>query len=81
MVAADGYLKLIDYGVAVDISRQKDEKAYTKAGTLIYMAPEVLKSETGGNGYAYEADWWSVGILLYKLYMNNFCDLPYPFHG
>lgn len=32
-------------------------------GTTEYMAPEILLSK----GHNKDADWWSVGILLYEM--------------
>ena len=37
-------------------------KTYTIIGTPHYMAPEVFE----GKGYSFEADYWSLGILLYE---------------
>ena len=42
----------------------------TVAGTYMYMAPEVISSVP----YSFEADIWSLGIILYKL-----CTLKHPF--
>ncbi len=62
-------LKLSDYGISkamVDIS-----KLYTQKGTLRYMAPEVLNGE-----YKEKCDLWSLGIIIYLLYFNE-----YPYNG
>ena len=37
-------------------------------GTLLYMAPEILKGEE----YNYKCDLWSIGIIIYKLYFGKF---------
>ena len=58
-------LKLADYGISktmIDIS-----KLYSRKGTLSYMAPEVL-----GGEYKEKCDLWSLGIIIYLLYFNNF---------
>ena len=36
-------------------------------GTIIYMAPELLKKEE----YNYKCDLWSLGIIIYKLYFGK----------
>lgn len=42
------------------------------AGTLYYMSPELLEKEPYGRG----CDWWSMGILLFKIIVGRF-----PFRG
>merc|ERR1719162_2438697 len=37
-------------------------KTYTLAGTLFYMAPEVVE----GHGYTISVDVWSLGVMLYE---------------
>lgn len=53
-------MKLIDFGFAKQIT----DRAFTNCGTLGYVAPEVL---VGSQGYNYQADVWSFGILLVEL--------------
>lgn len=36
-------------------------------GTALYMSPEMSDSTFGTTIYGPEADWWSVGIILYEL--------------
>ena len=58
-------LKLADYGISktmIDIS-----KLHTQKGTLSYMAPEVIDGV-----YKEKCDLWSLGIIIYLLYFNNF---------
>jgi len=68
-------LKIIDFGLAVDMN---DERANTRAGTLDYMAPEVLccptkfspedyKHQEDAQCYTTGADVWAVGVVLYHL--------------
>ena len=62
-------VKLSDYGISkrlIDIS-----KFHSQIGTLNFMAPEVIAGE-----YKEECDLWSLGILIYLLYFNE-----YPFEG
>lgn len=67
-------LKLCDFGLAIDL---REERAVTRAGTLEYMAPEVLncpfKNKPQENKdqqslhYTLTVDTWAVGVLTYEL--------------
>mmetsp|Transcript_7609 Transcript_7609/g.16491 ORF Transcript_7609/g.16491 Transcript_7609/m.16491 type:complete len:1013 (+) Transcript_7609:148-3186(+) len=67
-------LKVADFGLCLNI---REERSVTRAGTLDYMAPEVLrcprKSLPGHNkdredlAYGYSADVWALGVLSYEL--------------
>jgi len=39
--------------------------AHSEVGTPDYMAPDVLNPK--GEGYGQEADWWSVGIIMFEM--------------
>ena len=58
MIDKEGYPKLIDFGTAKII----ESRTFTLVGTPHYMAPEIIK----GNGYGFQADIWSLGIMLYE---------------
>ena len=59
-------IKLSDYGCSKRLkSLTKNCKTY--AGTVVYMAPEILKGEE----YNYKCDLWSIGIILYRLFFIN----------
>ena len=58
VVEENGYIKLIDFGAAKKI----EDKTKTVIGTPYYMAPEVFS----GEGYSFEADYWSVAICMYE---------------
>lgn len=70
----DGTLKLADFGLAIDTNQ---ERAVTRAGTLDYMAPEVLRcplkhhpEENKGNRSlqcSVTMDSWATGVLVYEL--------------
>ena len=54
-------VKLIDFGLAQYINR--GHKMRGKIGTIMYMAPEILKKEP----YDEKVDIWSTGIILYNM--------------
>ena len=62
LIDEQGYLVLTDFGLAKIIER--DEVASTFCGTPEYMAPEIQNEE---DGYSFEVDWWSLGILTYEM--------------
>ncbi|MCQ2818301.1 MAG: cyclic nucleotide-binding serine/threonine-protein kinase [archaeon] len=66
MIDSNGYLKLIDFGTAIEIKNFTS----TITGTPHYISPEVLM----GNGYSYSCDYWSLGIMAYEIYYDS-----YPF--
>ena len=66
-----GLVKLGDFGVSTILNSHK-QQCMTAVGTPNYIAPEIFNMQK----YKYEADIWSLGILLYKL-----CCLQYPFNG
>jgi len=66
MIDDKGYLKLIDFGTAIEIK----DFTNTITGTPHYIAPEVLL----GRGYGFTADYWSIGVTIFEVYYNF-----YPF--
>ena len=61
LVDEDGYLKIIDYGLAKTLQ----ESAVTKTfcGTPEYLAPEMVTQA----GHDFAVDWWAIGILIYEM--------------
>ncbi len=62
-------VKLIDFGISVKFS--KDTKLKEKTGTVLYIAPEVIRGS-----YDEKCDIWSCGVLMYMMLSG----LP-PFYG
>src|SRR5262249_43270552 len=72
VVTPDGRVKVLDFGLArrldqaaVDaLTRLQEsvERDRSIAGTIPYMAPEVLTGEAGG----YPSDIWALGVVLYE---------------
>ena len=44
MLDSSGHVKLVDFGLACSA----DEETVSRNGSLIYMAPELLRDQTGG---------------------------------
>ena len=66
MFDTNGYIKLIDYGICKKLQSKMD-KTFTKIGTPLYQAPEVILDK----GHNMMADWWSFGILLYTMHFGK----------
>ncbi|KAG2429645.1 hypothetical protein HXX76_010873 [Chlamydomonas incerta] len=74
LLGANKTIKVADFGLSINIHH---ERPVTRAGTLDYMAPEVLvcpdKRRPEENkdkvllGYTAQVDSWAVGILAYEL--------------
>ena len=58
-IDGQGYLKLIDFGLAT-LSCQRRE---TFCGTPEYMAPEIVADQA----YDAKVDNWAIGILIYEM--------------
>ncbi|PVI06224.1 kinase-like protein [Periconia macrospinosa] len=61
LLDAEGHLLLTDFGLSK--VALEEETCRSMAGTIDFMAPEVLK----GDGYDHAVDWWSLGCLGYDL--------------
>lgn len=81
MVRPDGYVKVLDFGLArlmttPTSARMSDPAADTDPGTILgtasYMAPEQVRAEPAGGA----ADVFALGIVLYELVTGR-----HPFPG
>ena len=67
MVRADGYVKLLDFGLAkltevAGVEHAALTQAGTAMGTLAYMSPE----QASGESIDHRTDIWSLGVVLYE---------------
>lgn len=63
LVSKDGYVKLVDFGIAKAASRQHETRAGTVRGKVWYMSPE----QTAGKTLDRRTDIYSAGVVLYRL--------------
>lgn len=80
VVTAEGHAKVLDFGLAkrfrkkelddLTLSRDAISEAVGMAGTLAYMAPELLRGDEADP----RTDLWALGIVLYQLASG---DLPF----
>jgi len=66
IVDDDGYIRLIDLGIAKQIS-DENSKVFEICGTNEFIPPEVIEN----HNYSYNFDWWGFGILTYELLMGK----------
>jgi eukaryotic-like serine/threonine-protein kinase len=62
VVVVDGQVKVLDFGLAVQKDAGKDNKEIS--GTVIYMAPEVIR----GTPASVASDLYAVGVIAYELF-------------
>jgi serine/threonine protein kinase len=82
-LGSDGHIALGDYGICKKFAANvKVKRSYTFIGTESYMAPEVLQRLGFWRflpiGYGAEADWWSVGVVLFEMLTGSKPFLPQP---
>ena len=67
MLRPDGYLKVLDFGIAKLTGPMHEVASHTLPGTLIgtpqYMSPEQAQ----GREVDYRTDVWSLGVVLYEM--------------
>lgn len=66
LIAADGTVKLCDFGFARAMSTSTLVLTSIK-GTPLYMAPELVQEQP----YTHTVDLWSLGVILYELFVGQ----------
>lgn len=62
LVTTDDTVKLVDFGLALDTQAGPE-----RAGTIAYMAPEVLR----GHGASLASDLWAIGVMAFEAFANH----------
>ena len=68
LITNDFDIKIGDFGISKQLN-SISQYAKTQAGTLLYMAPEVISEDFYNN----KVDIWSLGCILYELCSLKFC--------
>jgi serine/threonine protein kinase len=82
VITPDGRVKVLDFGLArrldkstidaITRSQASFDRDRSVVGTMPYMAPEILRGETG----SYQSDIWALGVVLYEAVTGQ-----WPFGG
>ena len=72
LVTAEGRVVILDFGLVQSAAER--EREFLVVGTARYMAPEQAAGEAVGP----EADWYSVGVMLYLALTGTFPFQPSP---
>jgi serine/threonine protein kinase len=61
LVTTAGHVKVLDFGLAIDIASDSTDETVAVIGTPAYMSPEQLS----GRPLTEASDWYSLGVMLY----------------
>ena len=71
LVGEDGYVFVSDFGISKMVDTEAGEVTYSKIGSDIYMAPEILRAVKEKRGYNSAVDWWAFGTLIYEMIVGR----------
>ena len=71
LLDSSGHVRLIDFGLALKGENGKMPSSLECCGTPCYMAPEVKLVDKMRKKYGAEADWYTLGVLMYELTEQN----------
>lgn len=63
LVTPEGIVKILDFGLTVDVAARESETLGGAVGTLLYMSPEQA---AGLKALSPATDWYSFGVILYE---------------
>lgn len=72
MITTDGFVKIVDFGLAKLIGRSRITGSGATLGTVAYMSPEQARSDDSDA----RADIWALGVVLYEMLTGRL-----PFRG
>ncbi|MFY9821471.1 MAG: protein kinase [Thermoanaerobaculia bacterium] len=72
IILPDGWVKLIDFGLARWAGSPRQTAQGMVMGTILYMAPEQIRSEEA----VPQTDLWGLGVVLYEMLAGR-----HPFRG
>ncbi|HEV7784879.1 MAG TPA: serine/threonine-protein kinase, partial [Thermoanaerobaculia bacterium] len=72
IILPDGWVKLIDFGLARWAGSPRQTEQGMVVGTILYMAPEQIRSEEAIS----QTDLWGLGVMLYVMLAGR-----HPFRG
>ena len=65
-------VKLIDFGLCADFTDHSETTPLKdKSGTVCYLAPELIGWDLFGKYYGKQVDIFSIGIILYEMWVNQ----------
>jgi serine/threonine protein kinase len=64
LIDREGRPRLADFGIA---EYYREDNGHSKAGTLGYMAPEVMMSQN----HTYTADYYALGVITHELFFDR----------
>ena len=62
LVSREGRVKLVDFGLATDLSGREHRAEVDIVGTVEYMAPE----QAAGRQVGAPADWYAMGVIMFE---------------